>query len=151
MNHQDLFNELIGMPVSHVWFSDYSVFFIELGVLTPSEHTRRDGSLMNPYGQMTIYAGFDWRIERKRSIFCSKSSTRKRREVVCQSFVGTTITEATCFGRLLELQIGFSNGLWLMTFEISPGQPRWSIGFKDRGIHLSSKRGNFITEPSVKT
>jgi len=152
MKHEELLTDLIGMPVSHVWFSDYSVFYLELGILTTNEATRRDGSLMNPKGQMAIYAGFDWRIERPQSIFCSRDSTRRRRESVCRSLVGTKITEVTLFGRIPELSVGFSSGVWLTTFGLSRGDPDWHISFKDSAIYLFTKKGRLATEePSMKS
>ena len=151
MKHETLLTDLIGMPVSHVWFSDYSVFYLELGILTPNEKRRRDGSQMNPRGQMATYAGFDWRIERPLSIFCSRDSSRRQRESICQSLVGTKITEATPFGRIPELSVGFSSGVWLTTFGLSRGDPDWRVSFKDSGIYLFTRRGRLtIEEPSTK-
>ncbi len=150
MKHEELLSKMIGMSVSHVWFSDYSVVYFELGVLTPSEMKRRDGSLMNPRGQMAIYAGFDWRIERPQSVFCSRDSSKKQRVSACQSLVGTQITEAMLYGRVPELSVGFSSGLWLATFSLSRGDPEWTVSFKDLGIHLSIKRGRLTIEKSAK-
>jgi hypothetical protein len=152
MKHQELLTDLLGMSVSHVWFSDYTVFYLELGILTPNEMRRRDGSLMNPEGQISIYAGFDWRIERPLSIFCSRDSTRRQRESVCQGLVGTRISEVALFGRIPELSIGFSSGVWLATFGLSRGDPDWSISFNDPGVHLFTKRGRLaIEEPAKKS
>ncbi|RYD27096.1 MAG: hypothetical protein EOP87_21710 [Verrucomicrobiaceae bacterium] len=135
-----LLNTIVGMPVSHVWFSDYSVFYMELGELTPNTERRRDGSFMNPRGEVSVYAGFDWRIERAQSIWCGRHDSRKRRESVIGSLVGTVLTEATVSSRISELSIGFSNGLWLATFDMSKGGPEWHIGFQGNG-YLDTCRG----------
>jgi len=141
MKPETLLNTLVGMPVSHVWFSDYSVFYLELGELTPSTQRRRDGSLMNPHGEARIYAGFDWRIERSHSICCGRHDSVTRRESVIRSLVGTVVTEANVSGRVHELSIGFSNGLWLATFDMSPGGPEWHILFKKKEAYLETRRG----------
>ena len=150
MKHEDLFPKLIGLPVSHVWFSDYSVVYFELGELTPSERTRRDGSPGNPDGEITVYAGFDWRIERARSIVCSRNDSQKRRYSVCESVLGSTVVESSVFGRIPELNIGFSSGLWLVTFGLSRSDPQWSIGFRQSGSYLSARRTKLILEPETK-
>ncbi len=150
MKYEDLLHNLIGLPVAHVWFSDYSVVYFELGELTPSELIRRDGSLGNPNGEVIVYAGFDWRIERARSIFCSRHDSRKRRYSVCESVLGSTVMESSIFGRIPELNIGFSSGLWLVTFGFYRGNPQWSIGFKQSGSYLSAKGTKLILEPGTK-
>ena len=142
MNPDPRLIDLVGQPVAHVWFGDYSALYLELGVLTASDRTRRDGSACNPNGEMCIYAGFDWRIERPRSIFGSRNCSRKRQRSMCASLLGTTVTSASTFGRIPELQIGFSNNIWLSTFGLSRGNPEWSVSFHSpTTIHLCTNNG----------
>ena len=150
MKHEDHLLSLVGLPVSHVWFSDYSIVFFELGELTPSELVRDDGSQGNPDGEVTVYAGFDWRIERARSIYCGKRDTQKRRDSVCERLLGSTVVESSVFGRIPELNIGFSSGLWLVTFSLFRGNPDWSIGFRQSGSYLTARGTKLVLEPGTK-
>jgi hypothetical protein len=133
---------LVGHAVSHIWFGDYSALYFELGELTPSKLIRRDGSSGNPRGEFTVYAGFDWRIERPRSVYGSRDCTRRRQRSITAKLLGTMVTSAGVFGRLPELQIGFSSGMWLTTFGLGRGDPDWSVSFRRPSvIHLSTTQG----------
>ena len=147
MNPESLLPELLGKPVSHVWFGDYSALYLEVGELTASDSTRRDGTACNPRGEMCIYAGFDWRIERPRSIFGSRDCSRRRQHSMCTGLQGATITSASTFGRIPELQIGFSNGLWIASFSLYPGNPQWFVSFhKPSTIHLCTQNGKLFID-----
>ena len=147
MNPELLLSALVGKPVSHVWFGDYSALYLELGVLTPSDRVRRDGSAFNPRGEMSIYAGFDWRIERPRSIFGSRDCSRRRQRTMTTSLLGSTIVAASTFGRIPELQVEFSNGLWIATFGLSRGSPDWHVTFRSpTTIHLCAQNGRLFID-----
>ena len=135
-------DSLVGHPVSHVWFGDYSALYLEVGELTPSKLIGRDGSLGNPRGDFTVCAGFDWRIERLRSVYGSRDCTRKRQRSITSKLLGTMVTSATVYGRLPELQVGFSSGMWLITFGLGRGDPDWSVSFRRPSIlHLCTRNG----------
>ena len=140
-------DSLVGHTVSHVWFGDYSALYLELGELTPSKLIRRDGSLGNPRGEFSVYAGFDWRIERPRSVYGSRNCTRRRQRSITAKLLGTNVTSASVFGRLPELQIGFSSGLWLTTFGLGRGDPDWSVSFRHPSIlHLGTTKGRLSVD-----
>ena len=122
-------NTLVGQPVSHVWFGNYSALYLELGALNPGGRTRHDGASGNPQGEFTVHAGFDWRIERPRSIFGSRDCSCRRQRSVIAKLIGTTVIPATISGRLSELQIGISNGMWIATFDLFRGDPGWCVSF----------------------
>lgn len=140
-------DSLVGHTVSHVWFGDYSALYLELAELTPSKLIRRDGSLGNPRGEFTVYAGFDWRIERPRSIYGSRDCTRRRQRSITAKLLGTRVTSASVYGRLPELQIGFSSGMWLTTFGLGSGDPDWSVSFRrSSNLHLCTTHGRLSVD-----
>jgi|SRR4249919_1978275 len=131
---------LVGQPVSHVWFGDHSALYLELGKLT--QRTRRDGAPGNPEGENTVYAAFDWRVEGWQSILGSSSDEQTHRIALAQSLLGATINSARLHGHVPELQLGFSNNLWLATFNLSKGQPDWYVSFRSgQTVHLCIENG----------
>ena len=133
---------LVGKKVSHVWFGDYSALYIELGELSLGK-VRRNGTTGNPRGEITIYVGFDWRIEKAKSIVGGKNLSRKKRRSIIGGLPQRTIEKIEIVGRIPELQIQFSSSLWLITFNLSASQPDWSIGFNAMGLgHLCVNRGS---------
>jgi hypothetical protein len=48
--------------------------FVELGALTSSDKNRRDGSPMNPTGEVSIALYGEWRIEGPGEILCESRS-----------------------------------------------------------------------------
>jgi|GEM_PF-5229697 len=146
MTLEKILSGVVGMDVSHVWFSDYSVVYFELGLLTASQKIRRDGSVMNPTGQVTIYAGYDWRIERENLILCSRDCEKELRHTICKNLKNFKITEVSVFGRIPELSVGFSNDVWLATFGLSKGDPDWSVTFNEQSITVFAEQGKLVTE-----
>lgn len=136
---------LVGKTVSHVW-TDCSALFIEVGKLNEGK-THRNGVKGNPAGEITLFAGYGWRVERIRSVIAGSSCDSKKRNTITQELRDTIIEEVQISSRIPELQIKFSNGLWLVTFNPDPGQPDWSVSFNDRGLgHLSVARGKLYVD-----
>jgi hypothetical protein len=46
--------------------------------------------------------------------------------------VSSTVVSAKVFGRLPELELEFSNSLWLVTFSQYRGQPSWAVTFNQK-------------------
>ena len=133
---------LVGKRVSHVWLGDYSALYVELGELSPGR-IRRNGSIGNPRGEITIYVGFDWRIEKIKSIVGGRNASTKKRCSIVEGLLQRTVETVEISSRIPELQIQFSSGLWLVTFNPNAGQPNWSIGFNALGLgHLCVNRGS---------
>jgi len=124
---------LAGMNISHVWFGNGSALFLELGKLSEGRK-RKDGSAGNPEGEVTIIVDYGWRVERQRSIFCGSGDSKRRWESVSKKLHGASILSAQVVGRIPELQLKLSNGLWLVTFSRYEGQPNWGVGFNARGL-----------------
>jgi hypothetical protein len=133
---------VVGKSVAHVWLGDYSSLYLELGTLSPGRR-RRDGSIGNASGEITIYAGYDWRIERIKSIVGGRNVTAKKRYSIVEGLLQRTIEAIEVSSRIPELQIRFSSGLWLVTFNPNAGQPVWSVSFNTPDLgDLCVDRGN---------
>jgi hypothetical protein len=115
----------IGKKVSHVWRGHGSSIFLELGELTP--RTRRDGSPGNPTGEISLMIQWSWRIERPQSIYVGSWSSERRWPAAFAKLRGATVTTATLFGRIPELSIGLSNGLYVVSFMTAEEQPAWAL------------------------
>jgi len=128
------------MPISHVWFGHGSALFLELGAL--SEGTKRkDGSACNEQGEITVMVDFGWRVERQRSIVGGSGDSRRLWASVSKKLLGTSILSAQVVGRIPELQLQLSNGLWLVTFSRYEGQPTWAVLFKALGLGALCVKG----------
>ena len=133
------------MPVSHIWFGHGSALFLELGDL--SERKRKDSSIGNPQGEVTVMADFGWRVERQKSILGGCGDSKKRWGSISKKILGANILSAQVVGRIPELQLQFSNGLWLVTFTRYEGQPTWAVNFKALGLGwLCVERGKLCVD-----
>jgi hypothetical protein len=133
-------NYIARLPVSHVWFGDYSALYLELGELKPGKQ-RKDGTAGNPFGQITVYAGYSWRLERAGVVYSGKANTTDDRHKVATAVKNSTITTASTVGGTLDLQVEFSNGFWLVTFDETEGDPEWSVSFNTGREHLCVSEG----------
>ena len=147
MKTEPSLDSLVGHIVTHIWFGHYSALYLELGELTSSKLTRRDGSLGNPRGEFTVYAGFDWRIERPRTVYGSRNCSRRRQKSITAKLLGTKVTSASVYGRIPELQVGFSSGMWLTTFGLGRGDPDWRVSFRRPStLHVSTSHGRLSVD-----
>ena len=129
---QPTLEQLVGHTVSHVWFGDYSALYLELGQLTP-------GATRNPQGQFTIYAGFDWRLEGGGSNSGGFNSSSTANQLL-----GTAVTGAKLSVDSSELEVGFSNGVHLIT--VSLGEPDWHVSFRPSNLHLCIEGGRLVVD-----
>lgn len=142
------FESLLTLPVSHVWFGDHTALFIELGNLTESKLTRRNGTHGNPCGQVTIMADCAWRIESKRSIVAGQGSAEKRLDTMRDRLILQRVESVSTLGVLPELNIHFTNNLRLLTFSRYEGQPDWSILFNSPKMRAVGVRAGRIWRES---
>jgi hypothetical protein len=122
--------EIEGYEISHVWLGHASCLFLELGALTQG-NPRKDGSIGNSKGEITVCLNFCWRIEKKKSICIGTGASIKRLQNAIKELINTKIISAQTVGRLSELHIELSNNLWLTTFEQYSSQPSWSIHIRN--------------------
>lgn len=131
---------LIGKRVSHVWRGYGSAIFLEFGELTP--RTRRDGSIGNPNGELTLMIEWSWRIEKPKSILGGSWSSDKKIDNFLLKLKGESVVAVEFFGRLPEISISLSNRLHVVSFNTSEGQPDWSLLTRNPFIgHLCVERG----------
>ena len=125
---------LVGMPVSRTWRGYGSALFLELGVLH-EEH--RPPTRVNPEprvslkGEATVMIQWSWRVERPRSIAFGSWSTDRRMDFGISRLTGHRVEGITVEGRIPELVITLSGGLWVHAFNTSEGQPEWTVFLPD--------------------
>lgn len=134
---------LINKPVSCVWLGDYSALYLECGALSPGR-LRRDGSVGNPVGEITVYLGFEWLIKQDGSLL--KSDTRP---VPIQSIVGqlsgVIIISAGLCAKRKNLELVFSHSSRLVTLSGDENDPEWSVSFNTNPLgHLSICNGKLV-------
>lgn len=137
---------LTGKTISHVWCGDYSALYLELGEL--SEARRYGNGMMgNICGEITLYAGFDWRFSGPWASFGSDDLSAGRRQVVISSLLQATIQSARLSGNGVELSIVASNGVSLITHSPNPLEPNWSLSFNAQNPgHLYIQNGTLRVE-----
>ena len=121
------------MVISHAWLGHGSALFLELGTLS-ERRNRKDGSVGNPQGEISVIIDFNWRVERQKSILGGSNDSKKRCISISQKLLGASIISAQVVGRIPELQLQLSNGLWVVTFSHYKGQPSWAVLFKALGL-----------------
>ncbi|WP_265949137.1 hypothetical protein [Dechloromonas sp. A34] len=87
------------MPISHVWFGHGSALFLELGALS-GERKRKDGSVGNEQGEITVMVDFGWRVERQLSIVGGSGDSKRLLASVSKKLLGTSILSAQVVGRI---------------------------------------------------
>lgn len=133
-------------PVAHVWRGHGSAIFLEFGTLT--EKRRRNGTLGQPDGELTLMIEWSWRIERPRSILCGSWSSERRWPFLFNHLIGSTVSNIEFFGRLPEISVALSNGLRVVSFMTAEGQPSWALIARHPNLgSLGVKRGSLHVEP----
>ncbi|WP_234781917.1 hypothetical protein [Sinorhizobium saheli] len=112
-------------PLSSVWRGHGSAIFLEFGRLSPE--SRRDGSAGNPRGEYTVMIEWSWRIEGENSIICGSWSDEQDWDGAFKSLVGRQVQDISLYGRLPELSIQLSGGIYVASFMTAGGQPAWAI------------------------
>jgi hypothetical protein len=144
----NLLRPFVGSTVSRTWRGYGSAAFFELGELSPRNRIRRDGSISTSlWGQATIDLEIGWRVERPRSVFFGSSSSDRRIDNCLRKLQGSKIVSFSLQGRLPELMVELSGGLWLHSFVTWEGQPDWTIFFNDNPRNrqwLMWKRGGIV-------
>ena len=148
---EDFCAPVLNSPVSHVWRGHGSALFLEIGALTPC--VRRDGSAGNPVGEFELMIEGGWRLEDKFTILGCSWSDEKDWAGLFERLGGANVTTITLFARLPEVQVGFSNGLYLCSFMTIDGDPDWALcdrrGDQIRFVEVRS--GSLCFGSEVKT
>lgn len=132
---------LTGKTISHVWCGAYSALYLELGALSEGR-AYGNGAAGNLCGEITLYAGFDWRFTGPWTTFASDELSTGRRQVVISSLLNATVSSAQLSGSRVELVIVASNGVRLSTLSPNPLEPNWSLSFNAQNPgHLYIQNG----------
>ena len=122
---------LVGLPVSYIWRGCGSAIFLEIGELHPGR-VRRNGSEGNPCGDWTLGIEWSWRIEGKRRIWCGSWSDEKRWLRTFARIKNKSVASISLCGRLPEVSLGLSNGLYVLSMMTAEGDPQWWLTKRSR-------------------
>ena len=77
---------------------------------------------------------WSWRIESEDAILCGSWSDEEGWEKVFNSLTDRKVQDVSIYGRLPELSIALTGGLYVASFMTAEGQPAWSIidGFGEK-------------------
>jgi len=75
---------------------------------------------------------WSWRIEEERSIMCGSWSDEALWEPSFSRLLGQQVEDIRTFGRLPEIQLCLSGGLYVASFMTGEGDPEWTL-FDRRG------------------
>ncbi len=146
----ELVQPIIGLPVAWVWRGYGSAIFLELGELTSKKKIVDEKEKISYKGEYTIMIEWSWRVERVKSIYFGSWSTNRVIDNRFPKLKDRTIESIEVQGRLPELYLKLSGGLWLHSFATSEGQTEWCLFFNEFSPTqwLKSKRGNLFEETS---
>ena len=125
--------DLIGLPVSHIWRGHGSAIFIEFGELTPSKLIRRDGSTGNAKGQFSLMIDADWRLERGNNILCGSTSDDQVIDAQLPLLRGSVAEKADVVDRLPELLLKLKTGTYISTFKSDEISSEWALADRRSG------------------
>ena len=147
MSEQLFISMLVGKIISHAWYGDYAALYLELGNLSKG-HPRKNGSLGNAIGEITVFAGYDWNAEFASSKLRGWGSTIEQRESLASRILGSSIVFANMGIKSNELEIIFSTGVMLVTRKDRSRLPDWSISDTRTNptTHLSIGNGGLQIE-----
>jgi hypothetical protein len=116
-----------GLSVTHIWRGYGETLFVELGELSPSTKVRRDGTAMNPTGQVSVEFHGGWRIEAAQDIRCGSASDAHEVALVLAALIGRKIAALAIVGRPPEVSLTLDDDYYLTSFTAVSGDPDWSV------------------------
>jgi hypothetical protein len=135
-----------GLFVAHIWRGYGDTLFIELGELTPSTKVRRDGTAMNPAGQVSVEFHGGWRIESAQDIRCGSASKADEVAPVLAALSGRKISALATVGRLPEISLTLDDDCYLTSFTAVSGDPDWTVADRRAVPHRwFNVRGGVVT------
>lgn len=139
----ELVKPLLGRKVTRVWTGHLATVFLELGRL----RRYRRGKVESLKGQASVMIEWEWRVESQRAIRFGAASSTRRMESQLQTLVGRRVLGMTTRGRLPELSVELSGGLWMNSFALAERQPSWAVFLTD-GSWLCVERGTLRHQSS---
>jgi len=135
---QKLTRCLLDLPLSESWRGFGSAIFFEFGKF-------RQHGAGKAKGEATVMLEWSWRVEKAKSVMFGSFSGERRIAHGLQSLVGRKILDVTVEGRLPEIVIHLSGGLWIHSFTTVEGHPKWTL-FLPGNTCLSSRLGRLENE-----
>jgi hypothetical protein len=126
---------LIGLPVSRVWQGYGSAIFLEFGKLHSTR--KRDGQPGSPRGESSLMIEWGWRIEGKRRIWCGSWSDGERWPRAFARLQNGNVASIQLVGRLSEIHVTLTNGLYLLSTMTAEGDPAWALIRREDGASRS--------------
>lgn len=74
---------------------------------------------------------WSWRVESAGAIRFGSWSSERRITTGVQALAGRRVVDLSVTGRLPELVISLSGGLWVHSFMTAEGQPEWTVFLPD--------------------
>lgn len=150
---KELTSPILGLPLSWVWRGYGSAIFLEIGELTLEKKKHREDKEQISYtGKYGIMIEWSWRVENPKSIYFGSWSTDRLINNRLAKLKDRTIESIEVEGRLPELVIKLSGGLWVHSFATAEGQTQWCL-FLDRNKSshqwLKSEYTNLIKESEL--
>lgn len=134
MTNTPSLQDVVGEMVSHPWFSDYLICYLELGALKAGKQYA-NGRIGQPSGQFSIYLGDDWEAEYSglhRSRLQLHASSNEEYEAFVASIRGAVIQAVALVEGSFELEIRLSTGVVLHTISEFPDEPEWEVRFDNQ-------------------
>ena len=122
---------LVGLPLSHLWRGYGSAIFLEFGRLTPRVRPSGEAG-NNPHGEFGLMIQWSWRIENMTSILCGSWSEETLWEPTFDLLRNKTVVDTSMVGRLPEISLALTDGLYVSSFMTAEGDPGWTL-FDRRG------------------
>jgi hypothetical protein len=135
--------------VNHVWQGYGSAIFLEIASLRPGR-IPRDGTSGNPNGQFTISIEWSWRIEGKRRIWCGSWTEKEKWPKAFARVTGSLVESVSLFRRISEIDVGFSNGLHLLSMMTAEGDPEWGLIDRINSVSFGTRAGRLKIDRRVQ-
>jgi hypothetical protein len=132
---------LVGLPITKPWRGYGSALFLELGRLSAERIEKR----RELFGAASVAIEWSWRVERQRSVAFGSWSSERLMNTGIAGLKGRRVEEIVLVGRLPEISVRLSGGLWLNSFMTAEGKPEWGVRLLD-GSWLFYEAGRIVRE-----
>lgn len=129
---------LLGLPVSRAVRTIGSAILIDFN----TAYGEKDDLQRK---KASVLIEWSWRAEKLKSVWFGSFSGKQKIENGLQALVGREVTDIAVEGRLPELVVALSGGVWVHSFTTVEGQPEWVLYLPD-GRCIFSKVGRLECE-----
>jgi len=121
------------MPITHTWRGYGSAIFLEFGRLTHTvdkkgyPRVRRDGSPLNPFGEMEAMIESGWRVDADSVVVADSRSDPLLIERAINGIKGLTVISVHALGSPPEITIELSGGKVITTYTDQEPVSQWAL------------------------